>query len=150
MFTAPSELCCVGLTPTELVTCAPLRLADVRWTAPRLMAWPFMKALRFVTVTAFTLCAFTKFTLRTFVLKTLVLRMNVLRTLIRSMKSGRQPNQGKNGSPKPSGNQPIPPPKPTPALKPKPPPRQPTKAVPKIGGPQTGPAHQPQPHRTTC
>src|SRR5258708_33184556 len=55
MFTAPSELCCVGLIPTELVTCAPLRAPGVSRVAPRLTAWPFMKVLRFVTVTAFTL-----------------------------------------------------------------------------------------------
>jgi len=87
MFTAPSELCCVGLIPTELVTCAPLRAPGVSRVAPRLTAWPFMKVLRFVTVTAFTLRAFTKLTLRMFVLKTFLLRINVFRSLIRSMNS---------------------------------------------------------------
>jgi hypothetical protein len=60
MFTEPSELCCVGLIPTELVTCAFLSAAGVTRTAPRLIAWPFTKVLRFTTDTAFTLCAFTK------------------------------------------------------------------------------------------
>src|SRR5438445_709758 len=106
-FTAPSELCCVGLSPTEFVTCAPLSAAGVRWTAPRLMAWPLTKVLRFATVTAFTLCALTKLMLRTFVLKTFTLRINVLCTLITVMKLRRQGNQGKNGSPNPSGNQPM-------------------------------------------
>jgi len=122
MFTAPSELCGVGLIPTELVTCAPLKEAAVRCVAPRLMAWPLMKALRLAVVTAFTLCAFTKLTLRMFVLKTFLLRIKVLRSLILSKNSWRQWNHGKNGSPKPSGNQPTP--------KPKPPPRKPTKAGP--------------------
>jgi hypothetical protein len=60
-FTNPSELCCVGLIPTELVTCAPRNEASVMWPAPapRLIAPPFVKVLRFVVVTACTLCAFT-------------------------------------------------------------------------------------------
>src|SRR5260370_39961882 len=63
MFAEPSELCCVGLRPTELVTRAPRNEAAVRGVAPRLMACPLTKVLGFATVTAFTLCAFTKLTL---------------------------------------------------------------------------------------
>src|SRR5216684_1067302 len=122
MFAEPSALCGTGLMPTELVTCALLRAAGVRWTPPRLTAWPFANILRSTAVTARTLCAFTKLTLRMFVLKTFVLRMNVLCTLMTVMKLRLQPNQGKNGSPKPSGNQPTP--------KPNPPPKKPTKAGP--------------------
>src|SRR5260370_625354 len=96
--------------------------AAVRCVAARLMAWPFMKVLRFVVVTAFTLCEFTKLTLRMLLLKTFVLRMNVLCTLMTVMKLRLQPNHGKKGSPKPNGNQPTP--------NPKPPPKKPTKAGP--------------------
>jgi hypothetical protein len=59
LFTEPSELRGVGWIPTELVTWAPLRAAAVTRTAPRSMACPLTKALRFATDTAFTLCAFT-------------------------------------------------------------------------------------------
>ena len=122
MFAAPSALRGVGLIPTELVTRAPFNEAAVRCPAPRLTAWPLINALRLTLVTARTLCAFTKLTLRMFVLKTFRLRINVLRSLILSKNSWRQWNHGKNGSPKPSGNQPTP--------KPKPPPKKPTKAGP--------------------
>src|SRR5712692_11576899 len=90
------------------------------------MACPLTNALRFATVTAFTLWAFTKLTLWMLVVfRMFTLRINVLWTLITVMKLRLQGNQGKNGSPKPSGNQPIPPPQPNPALKPKPPPKKP-------------------------
>jgi hypothetical protein len=56
---APSELCCVGLIPTELVTRAPFNEASVTWKAPRLIIWLLPKASRFATVTAWTLWAFT-------------------------------------------------------------------------------------------
>jgi hypothetical protein len=122
IFAEPSELCCVGLMPTELVTCAPFNEAGVKRVAPRLMAWPFTKVFRLAVVTAFTLWAFTKLTLRMLVLKTFVLRMNVLCTLMTVMKLWLHPNHGKNGSPKPNGNQPTP--------NPKPPPKKPTNAGP--------------------
>ena len=56
---APSELCCVGLIPTELVTFAPFSEASVTWKAPRLIIWLLPKESRFATVTAWTLWAFT-------------------------------------------------------------------------------------------
>jgi hypothetical protein len=58
-FAEPSELCCVGLIPTELVTRAPFNEASVMWLAPRLIAPPFVKVLRFAVLMACTLCAFT-------------------------------------------------------------------------------------------
>ena len=63
VFAAPKELCLVGDTPTLLVNCAPFKDAAVTCVAPRLMAWPFTKALREATVTALGLCALTKLTL---------------------------------------------------------------------------------------
>ena len=119
---APSELCCVGRMPTEFVTRAPFKLDCVIRCPPRLMRPPFVKLLREVVVTARRLCAFTKLKFR--LLNTFTLRMNVLWTLMTVMKLWLQPNQGKNGSPQPSGNQP------TPKPNPKPPPRKPTKAGP--------------------
>jgi hypothetical protein len=40
IFEAPSELCAVGLTPTEFVTFAPFREASVTWNAPRFIICP--------------------------------------------------------------------------------------------------------------
>jgi hypothetical protein len=74
----PSELCCVGRIPTELVTLAFLKDAWVRCCAPRLMRSPLTNALREAVVTARRLCAFTKFTLRTFVFRMFTLRIKVL------------------------------------------------------------------------
>lgn len=45
MFLSPSELCCVGLRPTEFVTLAPRKDASVTWKAPRLIIWPRTKVL---------------------------------------------------------------------------------------------------------
>src|SRR5215471_5012432 len=110
--------------PTEFVTRAPFRLACVSRCPPRLMRPPVTKLLREVVVTARRLCAFTK--LKFLLLNTFTLRMNVLWTLITVTKLRLQPNQGKKGSPQPSGNQPTPRPNP----KPQPPPSQPTNAGP--------------------
>jgi hypothetical protein len=41
----PRVLCCVGLIPTELVTCAPFNEAAVICEAERVIRWPFTKAL---------------------------------------------------------------------------------------------------------
>src|SRR5579859_901713 len=123
-FEAPSVLCCVGRMPTELVALAPFKPACVRCCPPRLMRPPLVKLLREVVVTARKLCAFTKLKFRLF--STFTLRINVLWTLITLTKLRLQPNHGKNGSPKPSGNHPTP----KPAPNPQPPPSQPTKAGP--------------------
>ena len=125
-FAAPSVLCWVGRMPTEFVTRAPFNEACVRRCPARSMRPPLTKLLCEVVVTARRLCAFTKLTLRTFVFRILTLRMNVLWTLITLMKPRLQGNQGKNGSPQPSGNQPALKPNP----KPQPPPRKPTNAGP--------------------
>lgn len=139
----PSALCCDGLRPTEFDTFAPLNAAGERRAPPGLMGSPFTNALREAVVTAFTLRAFTKLMLRMFVLlKTFTFRMNVLWMLIMLMKLRLQGKKGKKGSPNPNGNHPTPKPKPNP--KSKPPPRKPTKAGPKTGGPKNGPGHQPQ------
>src|SRR5689334_11313525 len=123
-FEAPSELCCVGRMPTEFVALIPFKPACVRCWPPRLIRPPLVKLLREVVVTARRLCAFTK--LKFLLFSTLTLRMNVLWTLMTVTKLRLQPNQGKNGSPQPNGNQPTPKPNP----KPQPPPSQPTKAGP--------------------
>jgi len=95
----------------------------------RLMSPPFVNVLRGAVLIALTLCMFTKLTLRMLVLfKTFTFRMNVLLTLITLMNVLLQWNQGKNGSPKPRGNQPAP--KPNPKPHPHPPPKKPTKAGP--------------------
>lgn len=125
-FAAPSVLCWVGRMPTEFVTRAPFNEPWVRPCPARLMRPPLTKLLCEVVVTARRLCAFTKLTLRTFVFRILTLRINVLWTLITLTKPRLQGNQGKNGSPQPSGNQPTPKPNP----KPQPPPRKPTNAGP--------------------
>jgi hypothetical protein len=57
-FAWPRELCCVGLSPTEFVTCAPFKDASVMCIAPRLMDCPLTNVLRFATVTARALCAY--------------------------------------------------------------------------------------------
>jgi hypothetical protein len=49
---APSELCGVGLIPTELVIFAFFNEAAVTRELAGLIRWPFMKALRFAVVTA--------------------------------------------------------------------------------------------------
>ena len=123
-FALPNVLCWVAWMPTELVTLAPFKVACVTRWPPRLMRSPLTNPLREVVVTARRLCAFTK--LKFLLLNTFTLRMNVLWTLITVMKLRLQWNQGKNGSPHPSGNQPTP--KPTP--NPQPPPRKPTNAGP--------------------
>jgi hypothetical protein len=87
MLAWPSLLFCVGLSPRELVTCAPFSAAGVRCTAPRLMACPWTNALREATVTARTLWAFAKLMLRMFLFKMFLSRKNVLRSLIRSKNS---------------------------------------------------------------
>jgi hypothetical protein len=51
-FAAPNALCRVGETPTLLVTRAPRKEASSMWAAPRLTAWPPLKPLRDVAVTA--------------------------------------------------------------------------------------------------
>ncbi len=43
IFESPSELCCVGLRPTEFVTLAPRNEASVTWNSPRLILWPRTK-----------------------------------------------------------------------------------------------------------
>lgn len=125
-FAAPKLLCCVGRMPTEFVARAPFKLACVMCCAPRFTRSPFIKPLREVVVTARRLCAFAK--LKFLLFNTFTLRMKVLWTLMTLTKPRLQWNHGKNGSPKPSGNQPTP--KPTPNPNPKPPPRKPTKAGP--------------------
>ncbi len=125
-FAAPSVLCCVGWMPTEFVARVPFKEACVRRCPARLMRPPFTNVVRDVVVTARRLCAFTKFTLRTLVFRILTFRMNVLWTLMPLMNLWLHGNQGKNGSPQPSGNQPTPKPNP----KPQPPPRKPTNAGP--------------------
>jgi len=135
----PSELCCVGLSPTLFVTLAPFKPDCVRCCPFRLIRSPLTNVLREAVVTALRLCAFTKLMLRTFVLKMFAFRMKVLRTLITVMKLRLQGKNGKKGSPKPNGNQPTPSPKPPP----QPPPKNPTNAGPYTGGPKNGPGHQP-------
>jgi hypothetical protein len=112
---APSELCCVGRNPTELLKRAPFKEACVRCCEARLTRVPLTKPLREVVVTARRLCEFTKLKLRPLPFKTFTLRMNVLWTLMTLTKPRLQWNQGKNGSPQPSGNQPTP--NPTPVRK---------------------------------
>lgn len=74
----PSELCCVGLRPTEFVTFAPFNVPALRRVPARVMRWPLVKAEREAVVTARGLCAFTKLTLRILLLKMFRLRINVL------------------------------------------------------------------------
>src|SRR5580692_12260223 len=57
-FAAPNALCLDGETPALLVTCAPRNEASLIWAAPRLTAWPPVKPLREVAVTARVLCAY--------------------------------------------------------------------------------------------
>src|SRR5580700_6637662 len=51
-FAAPNALCLDGETRTLFVTCAPRREASLICAAPRFTAWPPVKPLREVAVTA--------------------------------------------------------------------------------------------------
>src|SRR5712692_7404543 len=130
---APVKLALVGVNETRFVTCAPRSEAWVKCMEPRLIACPFTKVLREAAVTARASCAKRKlkwFALALFRMLTLLIRVLVMFTLLINVRLQR--NHGLNGSPKPSGYQPIPPPK------------KPTNAGPKNGRAKIGPGHQPQ------
>lgn len=142
-FAAPVKLALVGENEAPLVTRASRSEAWVKCMEPRLIAWPFTKVLREAAVTARASWAKRKlkwFALELFKMLTFVIRVFVMFTLL--IKVRLQRNHGLNGSPKPSGNQPIPPPKAKPNPNP-PPPTKPTNAGPKNGRAKIGPGHQP-------